>query len=60
MGSVVQRKIDWDKVTTLEDIKAIMIAMDLNVSDDIDDSDHIIAGIRHLLYPLPERTDGTD
>ena len=59
MGSVVARTIDWDKVTTVEDIKAILIAMDLNISDDVDDPDHQIAKIRYLLHPLPEHTDGT-
>ncbi len=58
-GSVVPRTIDWEKVTTIEDIKAILIAMDLNITDIPDDEDHQIAGIRYLLHPLPEQPHGT-
>jgi hypothetical protein len=55
----VKRTIDWDKVTGFDDIKAILIAMDLNVTDIPDEPDSKIAGIRYLLHPLPEQADGT-
>ena len=59
MGSVIKRTIDWDKVTTVEDIKAILIGMDLNIHDEPDNLDHPLAGVRHLFHPLPEPSNGT-
>ncbi len=59
MGSVIKRTIDWDKVTTVEDIKAILIGMDLNVHDEPDNPNHQLAGVRYLFHPLPEHADGT-
>jgi len=59
MGSVIERKIDWDKVTTVEDIKAILIGMDLTIHDEPDNPNHSLAGTRYLFHPLPEPADGT-
>ncbi len=59
-GPTVKRTIDWDKVTTVEDIKAILIGMDLQVQDIPADPHHQLAGARYLFHPLQEEPSGTD
>ncbi len=46
--NLVFREIDWNKVTDLKDIKNILMAMNLQIHDDVDNPDSQVNCIRHL------------